>query len=182
MAHPRLSRRQALAALGAGAAAVAGIGRPALAQAAPRVLVIGGGFAGATAARAIKQADPRLAVSLIEMSRTFTACPFSNLVIAGLRELPAQQFGYDKISASGIEVVFATATAVDPQARSVTLDTGSRLAYDRLVVAPASTCAGTACQVTARPAPKRCPMPGRLAPRPCCCGASSRRLKMAAWW
>ncbi|MFZ0849902.1 MAG: NAD(P)/FAD-dependent oxidoreductase [Hyphomicrobiaceae bacterium] len=136
MAHPRLSRRQALAALGAGAAAVAGIGRPALAQAAPRVLVIGGGFAGATAARAIKQADPRLAVSLIEMSRTFTACPFSNLVIAGLRELPAQQFGYDKISASGIEVVFATATAVDPQARSVTLDTGSRLAYDRLVVAP----------------------------------------------
>ena len=136
MAHPRLSRRQALAAMGAGAAAVAGIGRPALAQAAPRVLVIGGGFAGATAARAIKQADPRLAVSLIEMSRTFTACPFSNLVIAGLRELPAQQFGYDKISANGIEVVFATATAVDPQARSVTLDNGSRLAYDRLVVAP----------------------------------------------
>ena len=70
--------------------------------------MIGGGFAGASAARALKKADPRIAVTLVEPSRTFTACPFSNLVIAGLRELTAQQFGYDKIAADGIEVVFAT--------------------------------------------------------------------------
>ncbi len=130
-----MSRRQVLASLGA-AASVAGCAAPALAQAAARVLVIGGGFAGATAARAIKAADPRIAVSLIESSRTFTACPFSNLVIGGLRQLSAQQFGYDKISAGGIEVVFATATGVDPGARRVALDRGAALAYDRLVLAP----------------------------------------------
>ena len=82
-----LSRRQFLATTGA--ASVAGVCAPALAQAAPRVVVIGGGFAGATAARAIKQASPRIAVSLVERERTFTACPFSNLVIGGLRALPA---------------------------------------------------------------------------------------------
>ena len=109
---------------------------PAVAQAAPRVVVVGGGFAGATAARALKKADPRIAVTLVETSRTFTACPFSNLVIGGLRDLKAQQFGYDKVAADGIEVAFATATGVDPQARTVALDTGAKLAYDRLVVAP----------------------------------------------
>jgi len=134
MARLGLNRRQVLASLGA--ASVAQIGAPACAQAAPRVVVIGGGFAGATAARAIKGADPRIGVSLVESNRTFTACPFSNLVIGGLRALPAQQFGYDKISASGIDVVFATATGVDAPARRVALEGGTSLAYDRLIVAP----------------------------------------------
>jgi NADPH-dependent 2,4-dienoyl-CoA reductase/sulfur reductase-like enzyme len=130
-----VSRRQVLAQLGA-VATLAAPARPALAQNAPRVVVIGGGFAGASAARAIKQINPRTLVSLVESNRTFTACPFSNLVIGGLRELPAQQFGYDKISASGIEVVFGTATAVDAAARSVAVEGGAKLSYDRLVVAP----------------------------------------------
>ena len=109
---------------------------PAVAQAALRVVVVGGGFAGATVARTLKRADARTAVTLVEASRTFTACPFSNLVIGGLRELRSQQFGYDKIAADGIQVVFATATRVDPQARTVALDSGSALDYDRLVLAP----------------------------------------------
>ena len=134
MARPGLNRRQVLASLGA--ASVAPLGAPARAQAAPRVVVIGGGFAGATAARAIKGADPRIGVSLVESNRTFTACPFSNLVIGGLRALPAQQFGYDKVSASGIDVVFATATGVDAAARRVALEGGTSLPYDRLIVAP----------------------------------------------
>jgi sulfide dehydrogenase [flavocytochrome c] flavoprotein chain len=53
-----------------------------------------------------------------------------------LRALPAQQFGYDKISASGIDVVFATATGVDAPARRVALEGGTSLTYDRLIVAP----------------------------------------------
>ena len=57
-------------------------------------------------------------------------------MIGGLRELRSQQFGYDKIAADGIQVVFATATDVDPQARTVALDSGPSLAYDRLVLAP----------------------------------------------
>src|SRR5262249_37689834 len=135
MASNSVSRRQALAAIGA-AVSAAGPAAPALALAAPRGGGTGGGLAGGTAARAIKAADPGLAVSLIEANRTFTACPFSNLVIGGLRELTAQQFGYDKLGASGVEVVFATASGVDAEARRVALDNGGTLAYDRLVVAP----------------------------------------------
>ena len=67
----------------------------AFAQAAARIVVIGGGFGGASCARALRQLDPKLQVTLIEPNRIFTACPFSNEVIAGLRELQAQQFTYD---------------------------------------------------------------------------------------
>ena len=63
-----------------------------------RVVVVGGGFAGATCARTLKRLDPRLAVTLVEANQTFTACPFSNEVIAGLRDIKAQQFGYTKIA------------------------------------------------------------------------------------
>jgi sulfide dehydrogenase [flavocytochrome c] flavoprotein subunit len=131
----RVTRRQFLAGTSA-AVSAALVARPAVAQAAPRVVVVGGGFAGATAARTVKQADARIAVTLVEASRTFTACPFSNLVIGGLRELPAQQFGYDKVAAAGVELAFTTATGINAQARTVTLASGSTLSYDRLVLAP----------------------------------------------
>jgi NADPH-dependent 2,4-dienoyl-CoA reductase/sulfur reductase-like enzyme len=132
---PACSRRDFLGAT-AGAVAAATLPVPALAQSSPRVIVIGGGFAGATAARALRRADPRIAVALVEMSKTFTACPFSNLVIGGLRDLAAQRFGYDRLAAEGIDVAFAAAMDVDAQTRSVTLDGGTRLSYDRLVIAP----------------------------------------------
>lgn len=130
----RFSRRDVLTS--AAAATTALIAAPAVAQAAPRVVVVGGGFGGATAARFVKRLAPRVAVTLVEASRTFTACPFSNLVVGGLRDLSAQQFGYDRLAAGGIDVVFAAATGIDPQARSVTLEDGRRLSYDRAVVAP----------------------------------------------
>ncbi|HEY7518275.1 MAG TPA: NAD(P)/FAD-dependent oxidoreductase [Methylomirabilota bacterium] len=110
--------------------------RAAAQNAAPRVVVVGGGFAGASCARALRQANPKLAVTLVEASAIFTACPFSNAVIAGLRELTAQQFTYGRVAAGGIAVLHATATAVDPPGRTVTLDDGTRLPYDRLVLAP----------------------------------------------
>jgi NADPH-dependent 2,4-dienoyl-CoA reductase/sulfur reductase-like enzyme len=110
---------------------------PSLAQgAAARVVIVGGGFAGASFARAIRQAEPRIAVTLVEPGATFTACPFSNAVIVGMRELSAQQFTYDRIAADGITLARTTATAVDAQARTVTLGDGKRLPYDRLVLAP----------------------------------------------
>src|SRR5258705_7381649 len=95
-----------------------------------RVVVIGGGLAGASCARALKALDGRISVTLVEASRTFTACPFSNLVIAGMRELTAQQFGYDKVAAAGVTMAFSAASADDPQGKSVTLADGNRLAYD----------------------------------------------------
>jgi sulfide dehydrogenase [flavocytochrome c] flavoprotein subunit len=119
------------------AASAALVPLPGFAQGpASRVVIVGGGFAGASCARALRQADPRIAVTLVEASGTFIACPFSNVVVAGLRELSAQQFTYDRIAADGITIARATATAVDPPARSVTLGDGTRLPYDRLVLAP----------------------------------------------
>jgi sulfide dehydrogenase [flavocytochrome c] flavoprotein chain len=125
-------------------AAVAGAGvcllpRPLLSQGAqPRIVVIGGGFAGATAARFVKRADPRLEVTLVEPNPVFAACPFSNEVIAGLRDMRAQLFGYDRIAAAGIAVVHQAVRGVDGHLRSVTLGNGAKLSYERLLLAPGS--------------------------------------------
>ncbi len=137
MTRSRLSRRQLLTA--AAGAATALLPRPMLAQnAQPRIVVIGGGFAGATAARFLKREDPRLAVTLVEPNPIFAACPFSNEVIAGFRDMRAQLFGYEHIARDGVVIVHQAATAVDGAARIVTLGNGTKLAYDRLVVAPGS--------------------------------------------
>ncbi|MCP3391345.1 NAD(P)/FAD-dependent oxidoreductase [Bradyrhizobium sp. CCGB12] len=106
------------------------------AQSAGRVVVVGGGFGGAACARALKRADAKLQVTLIEPNRTFISCPFSNEVIAGLREMAAQQFGYDKLAAEGISIVARAATAIDAQKRSVTTSDAATLIYDRLVLSP----------------------------------------------
>ena len=106
------------------------------AQGSARVIVVGGGFGGAACARALKQLEGKLRVTLIEPNKVFTACPFSNEVIAGLRDIGAQQFRYDKIGAAGIDVIAQAAATIDAQARRVTLADGSILAYDRLVLAP----------------------------------------------
>ena len=133
MASKRTSRRTFLQA--AGAAAL--LPMPALAQGGgPSVVVIGGGFAGASAARALKQADPKINVTLVEANPTFTACPFSNGVIVGLRGLQAQQFNYDKVADSGVSLALVAATGIDATARNVTLANGTTLSYDRLVMAP----------------------------------------------
>jgi sulfide dehydrogenase [flavocytochrome c] flavoprotein chain len=124
--------------LGGGAAAVSAamLPAPALAQEKARVVVLGGGFGGATCARALRRADPRFEVTLVEANSVFTACPFSNSVIAGLRDIAAQRFAYDAIRADGVAIAQDLATAVDPQARRVALRGGSTLDYDRLVLSP----------------------------------------------
>jgi NADPH-dependent 2,4-dienoyl-CoA reductase/sulfur reductase-like enzyme len=128
------SRRDVLKAAAASAALLP---MPALAQnVGGRVVVVGGGFAGASCARALKRIDKAISVTLVEASPTFTACPFSNEVIASLRDIKDQQFDYKKIVAEEIEVAPTEATAVDTQGRTVTLATGTRLRYDRLVLAP----------------------------------------------
>src|SRR5438552_2763323 len=132
----RLTTRRDVARGIAASAAASVLPCPSLAQGAARIAVIGGGFGGASCARALRQLDPKFQVSLIEPNQTFTACPFSNEVIAGMRELPAQQFSYEKIAAGGVSVIPQAAAKVDPQARTVTLADGNSLAYDRLVLSP----------------------------------------------
>ena len=105
-----------------------------LAQAPPRIIVIGGGFGGASCARALRRLG--LAVTLVEANPVYTACPLSNGVLTGLREMGDQQFSYAGLERAGVMLVRGTAAGIDATARSVQLADGSRMAYDRLVVAP----------------------------------------------
>lgn len=97
---------------------------------------MGGGFAGATCVRALKKLDPKLAVTLVEPERLFTAYPLSNEVLGGLRTMAQQQFGYDRIESGGVTLARTAAASVDASARTVTLGDGATLSYDRLVLAP----------------------------------------------
>jgi len=126
-----LTRRHFLA-----TAASVAVCSPAIAEGGAKVVVIGGGFGGAACARTLKQIDPHLSVTLVEANRTYTACPLSNNVIAGLRDLSEQRFTYEKIAADGVTLAFDAATAIDAGSQTVVLKSGTSLFYDRLVIAP----------------------------------------------
>jgi NADPH-dependent 2,4-dienoyl-CoA reductase/sulfur reductase-like enzyme len=87
-----------------------------------------------TAARELKRQG--IDVTLVEPNQIYTACPFSNAVLSGLRPIEAQQFGYDAVKREGIGLAPQRATRIDPQSRSVVLEDGTSLSYDRLVLAP----------------------------------------------
>ena len=125
-----LTRRAVIAGL-AGAPLLS---KGAHAQSSARIVVIGGGFGGATCARSLKRLG--LDVTLVEPNAIYTSCPFSNAVIAGLRDLGQQQFGYDALKRDGVRIAALAAAGVDVQAKIVTLSDGAKLAYDRLVMAP----------------------------------------------
>jgi sulfide dehydrogenase [flavocytochrome c] flavoprotein subunit len=128
-----LDRRTLLKSVAAtGAATLLSV--PVIAQSQARVVVVGGGFAGATCARELKRSG--VAVTLVEPNATYTACPLSNGVVAGMRPLSAQQFGYDAVKKEGITIAAQNATRVDVQTKQITLADGANLPYDRLVLAP----------------------------------------------
>jgi sulfide dehydrogenase [flavocytochrome c] flavoprotein subunit len=106
------------------------------AQGAGHVVVIGGGFGGASAAGHLKKLDPALRVTLIEPAREFITCPYSNLVLGGLRQMEQITYGYDGLRRRGIEVIHDAAVAIDPNARQVRLLGGQSLVYDKLIVSP----------------------------------------------
>jgi NADPH-dependent 2,4-dienoyl-CoA reductase/sulfur reductase-like enzyme len=97
--------------------------------------VVGGGFGGATAARFLRRADPRIEVLLVDPNATYTACPFSNEVIAGDRDLAAQQFSHRGLAADGVRFVQAAAAVIDPVNRGVAFG-DNRMRYDRLILSP----------------------------------------------
>ncbi|MSP48048.1 MAG: cytochrome C [Alphaproteobacteria bacterium] len=131
----QFSRRRFIASA-AGASAAFGLPAIAYGQGAARVVVIGGGFGGATAARYLKIASPQLQVTLVEPSRRFVTCPYSNLVIGGWRKIDSITFGYDKLTRAGITVVHDTAAAIEHDKKRVRLAGGRMLSYDRLIVSP----------------------------------------------
>ncbi|MBF0327414.1 MAG: FAD-dependent oxidoreductase [Alphaproteobacteria bacterium] len=101
-----------------------------------RVVVVGGGFGGATAARYLRLLDPSIQVTLIEREKVYTSCPLSNEVISGVRDMATLQTGYDRLAARGVAVVHDEVTAIDPVAKAVTTAGGARLDYDALIVSP----------------------------------------------
>jgi NADPH-dependent 2,4-dienoyl-CoA reductase/sulfur reductase-like enzyme len=124
---------------GAAAVSAATLGAPVvLGQGKPRVVVIGGGPGGATAARYIaKDSNGAIDVTLVEPSKQFVTCFHSNLYLGGFRDFASITHSYDKLaSAHGIRLNHQMATAIDREKKEVVLADGSRLPYDRLVLSP----------------------------------------------
>mgnify|MGYP001037528419 CR=1 FL=1 len=127
--------------IGTGVAAAATLSAPMVMAAShgkPRVVVVGGGAGGATAARYIaKGAKGAIDVTLVEPTRKYYTCFFSNLYIGGFRQLASIGHTYGTLAAEyGINVVHDWAIGVDRDARTVSLAGGAKLPYDRLVLAP----------------------------------------------
>jgi sulfide dehydrogenase [flavocytochrome c] flavoprotein chain len=101
-----------------------------------RVVVIGGGFGGATAAKYIRRWGPSISVVLVEREAAFTSCPMSNLVLGGYAQLPELSRAYDALARHGVQVVRDEVVAVDAGRKSIRLARGGELGYDRLVVSP----------------------------------------------
>jgi NADPH-dependent 2,4-dienoyl-CoA reductase/sulfur reductase-like enzyme len=100
-----------------------------------RVVVIGGGWGGATAAKYIRLRDPSIEVVMLEPSRRFVSCPFSNLVLSGVRDLRDMTFGYGGLRDHGVRIRHEMALAIEPDTRRVRLADGY-VEYDRLIVSP----------------------------------------------
>ena len=131
-----VSRRRALA----GAAAIAVVGAPALLRAqatAGRLVIVGGGFGGASAARAARDRAPTVAVTLIEPEARFTTCPYGNLVIGGrYADTAAITHGYDRLVARGVAKIAQSAIEIDTAKKTVRTSSGQTIAYDKLIVSP----------------------------------------------
>ena len=101
-----------------------------------RVVIVGGGYGGATAARYLKLWGGSVDVTLIERQSEFISCPISNLVLGGYKTMADITKGYGGLKAAGVNVVQGEASAIDPAARTVKLADGRSFPYDRLVLSP----------------------------------------------
>lgn len=130
------SRRQFNSIIGATAVSISAAFPFVSRGAAARVVIVGGGFGGATAAKYIRRFDKSIDVTLIEPNENFVTCPFSNTVIGGLNPISRITHGYQGLDRHGIKVVHDTASRIDPAAKTVLLASGATVAYDRLIVSP----------------------------------------------
>lgn len=131
-----MDRRTFLKAGSAGAilAGCAGVGTSGPARA--RVVVVGGGYGGATAAKYIRMFDPTVDVVLVEPNAAFVSCPMSNLVLAGYRSMQDITIPYAALERHGVKVVRDTVTAIDADRKQVRLARGDTIAYERVIVSP----------------------------------------------
>lgn len=130
-------RRNFLKAVSAAAgASVLCIPRARATGAKARVVVVGGGFGGATAAKYLRLLDPGIEVTMIERDSLYTSCPLSNEVIADARNIKTLQTGYGGLSRHGVKVVHDEVVQIDPVKKVVTTASGASFGYDSLVLSP----------------------------------------------
>ena len=134
----QINRREFLK-LTAAAGSFPVLGFPSLARAGAakaRVVVVGGGYAGATAAKYVKLADANIDVTLIEPNKIYTSCPLSNEAMVGHRDIKTLQVGYEGLKKRGINVVHDLVTGVDRTKKTVTTKGSKTFTYDALVMSP----------------------------------------------
>ena len=131
-----LCTRRAFSQLAGAACLASASARAQPSASAPRVVIIGGGVGGATVARYLSMSPKPIDIVLVEPKKQYATCFFSNLYLAGLRSFDSLTFGYDALANHGVRVIHDRAAAIDPVAKTLRLDAGTTLAYDRLVVAP----------------------------------------------
>lgn len=101
------------------------------------IVVVGGGFGGATLAKYVRKADKDIAVTLIEPSEKFVTCPFSNTVIGGFKKLEEITFDYSLLKSKyGVNVIHKSVVEIDTAAKKVKLNDGKVISYDKLVLSP----------------------------------------------
>ena len=135
--HEGLSRRSVLGAgLALGGLSLTGCASVSSGPSIGRVVIVGGGFGGSTAARYLKLWGGNVDVTLVERNANFISCPISNLVIGGHKQMADITRGYGGLTALGVKVVQGEVTAIDAATKKVRLAGGGELAYDRLIVSP----------------------------------------------
>ena len=101
-----------------------------------RVVIVGAGFGGSTAARYLKMWGGNVDVTLVDRNATFISCPISNLVLGGHKQMADITRGYDGLKALGVKVMQGEVTAIDAAGKKVKLAGGAELSYDRLILSP----------------------------------------------
>jgi sulfide dehydrogenase [flavocytochrome c] flavoprotein subunit len=177
-----IGRRTALKSLAglslAGLAGCAGTGR----AGAGHVVVVGGGFGGATTAKYLRLwSRGGVRVTLVERNTEFISCPLSNLVLAGAARMADLNLGYGELQSRwGVRVVGDEVVGIDPARRSLTLAANGRMGYDRLVLSPGVDFLPE--QVPGlRASNSGFPTLGRPAPRPSSCAGSLKPCRTAAY-
>lgn len=136
------------------------------AQTSARLLIIGGGFGGASAASFARRHYPEAQVTLVEPNTQFVTCPYGNLLLAGERQISHITHSYDGLRARGVRILHDRAIGIDAPAKRVRLQGGDTLTYDRLILSPGIAMPGS-------PA---------MARKPYCSAANWKPCRMAVWW
>lgn len=138
-----MQRRQFVSTVAAGSALgslglISGCATPMAGGSGPHVVVIGGGYGGATAAKYTRLfSEGKVRVTLIEPNVQFVSCPISNLVIGGIKQMADITIPYENLEKRhGVKIVRDRATAIDADKRMVKLAGGGEISYDRLIVSP----------------------------------------------